>query len=92
MGQVPVLHQQLLAALHTSPVGSHSSIPVTLRRANQLFAWRGMNASVRDFVASCRICQQAKPDRSRLPSLLQQLAETLVGSVAMPDSDMICPR
>jgi hypothetical protein len=74
VGQVPVLHQQLLVALHTSPVGGHSGILVTLRRAKQLFAWGGMNASIRDFVASCHICQQAKPDHSRLPSLLQPLA------------------
>lgn len=61
-------------ALHSSPVGGHSGIPVTLRRAKQLFAWKGMNTSVRNFVASCRICQQAKPDRSKLPGLLQPLA------------------
>jgi transposase InsO family protein len=68
------LHHQLLTALHASPVGGHSGIPVTLRRAKQLFAWRGMNSSVRAFVSSCQVCQQAKPDRSRLPGLLQPLA------------------
>lgn len=49
----PVLHHQLLQALHSSPVGGHSGIPVTLRRAKQLFAWRGMTASVREFVSAC---------------------------------------
>jgi hypothetical protein len=44
--QAPALHQQLLAAVHTSPVGGHSGIPVTLRRAKQLFVLRGMNAVV----------------------------------------------
>lgn len=32
-----------------------------------------MNASVREFVASCHTCQQAKPDGSRLSGLLQPL-------------------
>jgi transposase InsO family protein len=73
VGPDPALHQQLLAALHSSPVGGHSGIPVTLRRAKQLFAWRGLTTAVRDFVSSCTICQQAKPDRSRLPGLLQPL-------------------
>jgi hypothetical protein len=74
VGSDPQLHHQLLTALHASPVGGHSGIPVTLRRAKQLFAWRGMNSSVRAFVSSCQVCQQAKPDRSRLPGLLQPLA------------------
>lgn len=73
VGNDSALHQQLLAAVHTSPVGGHSGIPVTLRRAKQLFAWRGMNSAVRAFVASCRVCQQAKLDHSRLPGLLQPL-------------------
>lgn len=30
-----------------------------------------MEADVHDFVSSCQICQQAKPDRSKLPGLLQ---------------------
>jgi hypothetical protein len=32
-----------------------------------------MNSAVREFVAACPVCQQAKPDRSRLPGLLQPL-------------------
>jgi transposase InsO family protein len=39
----------------------------------QLFAWKGMKSVVRDFVAACLTCQRAKPDRSRLPGLLQPL-------------------
>jgi hypothetical protein len=55
------------------PLGGHSGIPVTLRRLKQFFAWRGMNAAVRAFVAACTICQQVKPDRTKLPGLLQPL-------------------
>ena len=32
-----------------------------------------MNKAVRDFVSACQVCQQAKPDRSKLPGLLQPL-------------------
>jgi len=39
----------------------------------QLFAWTGMKSAVRKFVQTCLICQQAKPDRARLPGLLQPL-------------------
>ena len=39
----------------------------------QMFYWHGMKTSVRSFVESCLTCQRAKPDRSRLPGLLQPL-------------------
>jgi transposase InsO family protein len=32
-----------------------------------------MKADVHDFVTACQVCQQAKPDRSKLPELLQPL-------------------
>lgn len=32
-----------------------------------------MKAAVHDFVSACIVCQQAKPDRSKLPGLLQPL-------------------
>lgn len=46
---------------------------MTLRRLKQLFVWKGMAASVHQFVQSCSVCQQAKADRSKYPSLLQPL-------------------
>jgi len=39
----------------------------------KLFAWTKMKVVVASFVCSCLICQQAKPDRGRLPGLLQPL-------------------
>jgi hypothetical protein len=54
-------------------VGGHSGILVTIRRLKQFFAWQGMNATVHQFISACSICQQAKPDRSRLPGLLQPI-------------------
>jgi hypothetical protein len=58
---VPELQKKILQALHSSSVGGHSGIPVTLRRLRQLFHWKGMKTMVRTFVQECQICQQAKP-------------------------------
>lgn len=74
VGNDPVLQNKLIQALHSSAVGGHSSIPVTLRKLKQLFSWKGMKLMVHSFVRSCSVCQQAKPDRSRLPGLLQPLS------------------
>ncbi|WVZ54205.1 LOW QUALITY PROTEIN: hypothetical protein U9M48_005042 [Paspalum notatum var. saurae] len=64
---------QVMQALHNSPMGGHSGFPVTYRHIKQLFAWRGMKSTVKSFVERCQICQQAKPDRSKLPGLLLPL-------------------
>jgi hypothetical protein len=39
----------------------------------KLFAWKGMKKAVHQFVKECITCQQAKPDRAKLPGLLQPL-------------------
>jgi transposase InsO family protein len=67
------LQGKTLEALHNSAVGGHSGVPVTYRRIKQLFYWPGMKKMVQQYVAACSICQQAKPDRSKYPGLLQPL-------------------
>lgn len=67
------VQQQVFSALHDTPVGGHSGYPVTLARVKQHFAWPKMRASVKEYVTSCSICQQAKPDRAKYPGLLQPL-------------------
>lgn len=73
IGTNPSLQQKLLQASHSSSLGGHSGFPATYARMKQLFAWRGMKTAVRKFVSSCLTCQRAKPDRSKLPGLLQPL-------------------
>lgn len=73
MGSDDALQTKLIEAFHSSAIGGHSGLSVTYRRLKQLFAWHGMKAAVHSYVTSCAICQQAKPDRSRLPGLLQPL-------------------
>jgi hypothetical protein len=67
------LRQQIISALHDSPQGGHSGFPVTYRHVNSLFKWPAMKNMVRDFVRSCKVCQQAKSERVLKPGLLQPL-------------------
>lgn len=67
------LQQRVVSALHDSALGGHSAFPVTYCRVKQLFAWPGLKKSVKDYVSSCTVCQQAKPDRTKYPGLLQPL-------------------
>jgi hypothetical protein len=70
---VSELQEKIVLALHASPAGGHSGIPVTLRRVKQLFFWKGMKASVKKLVDECVICQRAKPDKAKYPGLLEPL-------------------
>ena len=73
MGHNKDLHVKLIAAVHSTAIGGHFGVAVTYRRLKQIFAWQGMKSAVKAFVATCTICQQAKPDRAKLPGLLQPL-------------------
>jgi hypothetical protein len=73
VGKNPQLQLKLLHAYHSSAVGGHSGAPVTYMRLKQAFAWAGMKTAVTSFVKACLTCQQAKPDRTKLPGLLQPL-------------------
>jgi hypothetical protein len=73
LGHSEPLQTQVLAAMHSSPLGGHSRIPVTYQKLRQLFFWPGMHAATTQFIRACDICQRAKPDHSRSPGLLQPL-------------------
>ena len=62
-----------MTAMHNSALGGHSGFPVTYRRLKTTFAWPGMKQQVKEFVQSCLICQQAKPDKAKYPGLLLPL-------------------
>jgi hypothetical protein len=74
IGSNPTLQQRLIFAMHNSAVGSHSGFPVTFSRIKKLFAWRGMKSDVKNFVAACSVCAQAKLDHARYPGLLSPLS------------------
>jgi hypothetical protein len=73
VGSSPELQTKLIAAFHDSAIGGHSRIPVTYRKLNQFFAWKGMKGAVHDYVQACMVCQQAKIERVKSPGLLQPL-------------------
>jgi hypothetical protein len=50
------MQHQILEAMHSSAIGGHSGFPATYRKLKQLFAWTGMKAATKSFVASCSIC------------------------------------
>jgi hypothetical protein len=78
VGSDPELKLQLIAIVYDSSVGGHSGVPVTYRRMKQLFAWKGTRTSVQDYVQSCMICQQAKPNRAKSLGLLQTISMDFV--------------
>jgi transposase InsO family protein len=73
IGQNPTLQQDILHALHSSPIGGHSGFHASYHRVKHLFAWPGMKQQVKNFVAACTVCQQAKSERVAYPGLLEPL-------------------
>lgn len=67
------LQHQIIHALHSSAVGGHSGFLVTYMKVKKRFAWPSMKHMIKEFVALCLICQQAKSERVKYPGLLQPL-------------------
>jgi hypothetical protein len=67
------LQTRIISAFHDSPQGGHSGFPVTYRRLLALFKWPTMKHMTREYVRSCRTCQQTKPERIPPAGLLQPL-------------------
>lgn len=73
LGHNMSLQQQVMHALHSSPIGGHSGFLVTYTRIKKLFHWPKMKHSIQEWVAACDVCQQAKAERVPYPGLLQHL-------------------
>lgn len=73
LGSNSSLQQQVMSALHNSPVGGHSGAPATVTKVSRLFYWPSMRKDILKFVQNCTVCLQAKPDRARYPGLLEPL-------------------
>lgn len=67
------LQQRVLRAFHDSMVGGHSGFPVTYRHLRRLFAWPKMKECIKNYVQTCVIYQQAKPDWVKYASLLEPI-------------------
>ena len=73
LGSYTTLHSKVFPALHSSALSGHSGAPTTYRSIKQLFYWPHMKYDILAWVQSCAICQQAKPERSKYPRLLEPL-------------------
>lgn len=73
VGNSSLLENKILTALHSSAIGGHSCYEVTYKRIKKLFAWPKLKQFVKEFVAHCSICQQAKTERVAYPGLLAPL-------------------
>ena len=70
LGHMPPLQQQVMQALHSSPIGGHSGALVTHIRIKKLFYWPLMKKHIQEFVTACIVCQQAKSEKVAYPGLL----------------------
>lgn len=73
MGKNQEAHKAVLLALHSSGLGGHSGVTATYQKVKSLFAWPNMKQDVKDYIAACELCAQAKLEHSKLPGLLQPL-------------------
>lgn len=73
LGSNTTLQHKVMEALHASPVGGHSGAPATYIKIKQIFFWKVMKRDIWNFVQSCAICLQSKPDRAKYPGLLRPL-------------------
>jgi hypothetical protein len=67
------LQQEILHALHSTPIGGHSGFHATYHRVKHTFSWPGLKQHVKQFVAGCATCQQAKTEKVPYPGLLEPL-------------------
>eukprot|EP00267_Zea_mays_P054154 XP_020407373.1 uncharacterized protein LOC103652751 [Zea mays] len=55
VGEDTHLQHRIVEALHSSPLGGHSGIPVTYSRVKKLFAWTKLKPFVQKFVQECQV-------------------------------------
>jgi hypothetical protein len=68
-----MLQTKICQTLHARAMGGHSAFQVTYQKIKHFFAWPKMKHMIKQFVAQCTICQQAKTERVKYPGLLQPL-------------------
>ena len=73
VGNNTLAQQHILQTLHASGLGGHSGIQATYHRVKALFSWPNLKQVVTDYVQSCTVCQQAKVEHNKIPSMLQPL-------------------
>ena len=60
---IPEVYREILLRLgHTNPLEGHRGGNATEMKLSARFFWPGMRKDVRDFIKSCTVCQQVKPN------------------------------
>ncbi|OMO55704.1 reverse transcriptase [Corchorus capsularis] len=67
------LQQTLLHEFHSTLTGGHAGISRTLVRLSASFWWNNMRKSVKEFVSTCKVCQEVKYLTSKPQGLLEPL-------------------
>lgn len=67
------LRHLLISEFHNTPVGGHAGALRTFHRIAGTFYWPSLKQQVRNFVATCRVCQTVKPFNKAPQGLLQPL-------------------
>jgi transposase InsO family protein len=91
----PKLRQIILREAHDAPCGGHLGTAKTKHRVTTLFWWPAMGTTIAKYVATCPVCQRAKPVNLKKAGLLQPLpvpegppwTEVTMDFVDLPMSD-----
>lgn len=73
LGSNAAAQKRVLQELHAGALGGHSGVHATYNRIIRHFAWPRMKQTVKNFVANCAVCMQAKSEHVKYPGLLQPL-------------------
>ncbi|VFQ91119.1 unnamed protein product [Cuscuta campestris] len=70
---VSPLRVHILTEFHSTPLAGHQGVERTFRRIAAVFYWPALRREVRQFVASCEVCQVTKYSTQKPAGLLQPL-------------------
>ena len=67
------LKAQILQLMHDSPLAGHPGIEKTSELVKREFHWKGIDKYIKDYVASCDMCQRTKVPRHKPYGLIKSL-------------------
>ncbi|GMI64925.1 hypothetical protein HRI_000161800 [Hibiscus trionum] len=73
VGKDDELRSEILKFFHGSPMGGHSGVHASTKRATAVVYWKGLRKDMKRFVRGCEVRQQNKHDLQHPRGLLQSL-------------------
>ena len=71
---VRAIRDTILRESHDSPLSGHVGVERMVVKVQQLYWWRGLYTDIKEYVASCDLCQRNKVPPQKPGGLLQPLA------------------